>query len=168
MNNDLKNWMGKSIFAGIICIAFAFSLGSPAHASNGEHPVIAIERTALERWGKGDPGGLLDIYRPDITYFDSGKAERVEGHAAMVAYYGRLFGKIHWNSWEMVKPRVVQNGNIAILTYVLKSEGMDMVGNLQTDTPKLQSTVWNSTSIYVRTNGKWQMIHSHWGTISSK
>lgn len=32
--------------------------------------VIALERAALDRWGKGDPKGFLEIYAPEVTYFD--------------------------------------------------------------------------------------------------
>jgi len=34
-----------------------------------EH-IVMLERGALDLWGKGDPGGFLDLYSTDITYFD--------------------------------------------------------------------------------------------------
>jgi hypothetical protein len=32
-----------------------------------EDSIIAAERAALDRWGKGDPQGYLDTYAPEIT-----------------------------------------------------------------------------------------------------
>jgi len=32
--------------------------------------IVAMERAALERWGRGDPDGFLDISAPDVSYFD--------------------------------------------------------------------------------------------------
>ena len=32
--------------------------------------IIALERGALDRWGRGDPQGYLDLYARDVTYFD--------------------------------------------------------------------------------------------------
>ena len=33
-------------------------------------PIIALERTALERWGEGNPDGVLGTYADQVTYFD--------------------------------------------------------------------------------------------------
>jgi len=32
--------------------------------------IIATERAALDRWGKGDPSCFLEICAPDVVYFD--------------------------------------------------------------------------------------------------
>jgi hypothetical protein len=42
----------------------------------GADQIIALEHAALDRWGQGDPGGFLESYAVDITYFDPG-----DGHA---------------------------------------------------------------------------------------
>jgi hypothetical protein len=49
--------------------------------------ILTLERGALDRWGKGDPGGFLASYAADITYFDPVAATRIDGHQAMVNYY---------------------------------------------------------------------------------
>ncbi|MBM3820899.1 MAG: hypothetical protein FJW14_18055, partial [Acidimicrobiia bacterium] len=41
--------------------------------------IIALERGALERWGKGDPSGYFEIMAPDISYFDTNTKTRAEG-----------------------------------------------------------------------------------------
>ncbi len=32
--------------------------------------LIVLEKAALTRWGKGDPGGYLEICAPEVIYFD--------------------------------------------------------------------------------------------------
>ena len=46
--------------------------------------IIALERAALDRWGKGDPSGYLAITAPDVTYFDPFLEKRLE---ALTRYY---------------------------------------------------------------------------------
>ena len=45
--------------------------------------IIAVERATLDRWGKGDPQGFLEVYAPDVTYFDPFQDKRIDGHDAM-------------------------------------------------------------------------------------
>lgn len=126
----------------------------------GAQTVIAIEKAALAKWGKGDPGGLLDVYAPDITYFDEGTQHRIDGFSAMQAYYKPLDGTIHWTSWEMIEPKVQVHGDVAVLTYRLHAEA--------TESGKPTSRRWNSTSVYVHGNDGWKMIHSHWGYTAAR
>jgi len=55
--------------------------------------IVMLERNALDRWGKGDPGGFLDVYGADVTYFDPLTAMRIDGHQAMVDYYRPWVGR---------------------------------------------------------------------------
>ena len=55
----------------------------------------------------------------------------------------------------MIGPKVQRHGDVAVLTYNLRSEGVQPDGK--------QVTVrWNSTSVYARVGRAWKMIHSHW------
>jgi hypothetical protein len=45
--------------------------------------LLDLERGALNRWGQGDPTGILELYAPDITYFDPLTAARIDGYDAM-------------------------------------------------------------------------------------
>lgn len=38
--------------------------------------IIDLERGALDRWGRGDPSGFLEISAPDVVYFDPFLKER--------------------------------------------------------------------------------------------
>jgi ketosteroid isomerase-like protein len=118
--------------------------------------IILLERDALDRWGKGDPGGFLELYGADITYFDPLTAARIDGHQAMENYYRPWAGKIQVARYEMLNPQVVLDGNMALLTYNLvnhieDAEGVESVGSC-----------WNSTTMYQQRNGAWKAIHSHW------
>ena len=54
------------------------------------HDVIAMERAALDRWGKGDPGGYLEIMAPEVTYFDPIQEKRIDGLDALRTMLVRL------------------------------------------------------------------------------
>ncbi len=168
MNINVNEAIGRSLMLMVgVCVAFALGHAAGASGAPDEHEVLSLERGALARWGKGDPGGLLDVYSQDITYFDQSTKKRIDGHAAMENYYRPLTGKIHWSKWEIIDPKVQQYGDVAVLTYSLHAEGMDIVG-APGEAAKKQMTDWNSTSVYTRIDGKWRMIHSHWTTIANK
>jgi ketosteroid isomerase-like protein len=118
--------------------------------------ILALERAALERWGHGDPGGFLDVYGPDITYFDPMTAARIDGHAAMADYYRPWIGKIQIARYEILNPQVVVDGQMALLTYNLVNYACDAGG------VESVGSRWNSTTVYQRVNGAWKSIHSHW------
>jgi ketosteroid isomerase-like protein len=120
--------------------------------------IIALERGALDRWGKGDPQGYLELYASEITYFDPFQEGRIDGAAAMQKLYGPIKGVVRVDSYEMVNPRVQQHGDVALLTFNLVSHGRTPAGD-----PIVVR--WNSTEVYSRSNGKWSIIHSHWSFI---
>jgi ketosteroid isomerase-like protein len=117
--------------------------------------IIALERAALDRWGKGDPQGYLESYAPDITYFDPGAERRMDGLPAMQALLLPLTGKIRVERYEMIDPKVQHDGDVAVLSYNLVSHAKRANGD---------SLVvrWNSTAVYQRISGTWKIIHSHW------
>ena len=140
-----------------LVLTFAAFRRSDAGARQSE-AIIALERGALDRWGKGDPEGYLGLYAPDVTYFDPMQEGRVNGAAALRTLYAPLAGKIKVDSYEMIDPRVQFNGQVALLTFNLLSHGRTPAG-----APIVVR--WNSTEVYARSNGKWSIIHSHWSFI---
>jgi ketosteroid isomerase-like protein len=125
-----------------------------AKPSNSDE-IIRLERAALDRWGRGDPTGFLETYAQEVTYFDPGVERRVDGHAAMTDYYRPFTGMIKVARYEMLNPKVQQHGDVAVLTYNLRSDAIQRDGK--------EATVrWNSTAVYVRAAGTWKTIHSHW------
>jgi ketosteroid isomerase-like protein len=120
--------------------------------------LIAQERAALDPWGKGDPGGYLSIYDPEITYFDPAKDTRADGLPAMQAYYAPIAGKIKVDRYEMIAPKVQSRGDVAVLSYRLISHGTSASG-------KPYVVRWNSTKVYARSGNDWKLFHDHWSYI---
>lgn len=116
--------------------------------------VIALERAALDRWGKGDPSGYLEIYAPGITYFDPGQERRVDGIDAMTALLAPLKGQIKLDRYEIISPSVFHSGDVAVLSFNLVTHGRFADGPPTT-------TRWNTTAAYARVDGQWKIVHHH-------
>lgn len=112
--------------------------------------VIALERGALDRWGKGDPEGYLEINAHDVTYFDPFVPHRLDGIAALKAWYEPIRGQIQIDSDEIIDPAVQVIGEVAILTIHYVSHGSEGAKR------------WNCTEVYRRSSDGWRIVHSHW------
>jgi len=64
-------------------------------------------------------------------------------------------GLIKTDRYEMIAPRVDRRGEVAILTYNLVTHGRAPDG-------RAAENRWNSTAVYVRIDGRWKILHSHW------
>jgi ketosteroid isomerase-like protein len=117
--------------------------------------IIALERGALDRWGRGDPQGYLDLYAREVTYFDPMREKRIDGLEAMKQALEPIKGLVNVDRYEMIDPHVYRAGDTAILTYNLVSHGRS---------PNGEVTVvrWNSTAVYAQIDRQWKIVHSHW------
>lgn len=118
--------------------------------------VLSMERSALDRWGKGDPDGFLEITDPDIVYFDPFTERRLEGIEALRNLYDGLRGKIFIERYELLNPKVSVCGNVAVLTFNFDSHGSE--GLMR----------WNTTEVYRRKDERWRIIHTHWSLTQPK
>ena len=121
----------------------------PTDAGVAEH-IIELERMALERWGRGDPGGFLEISATDVSYFDPFTERRLDGLPALRALYDEIRGKVRIDRSEIIEPRVQLAGDAAILTFRFESHGSE------------GSVHWNTTEVYRRTDAGWRIVHTHW------
>jgi ketosteroid isomerase-like protein len=112
--------------------------------------IIGMERAALERWGRGDPDGFLEISAAEVSYFDPFIEQRLDGLAGLRALYDQIRGRVQIERFEMIAPRVQLAGDVAVLTYRFDSHGSE--GSMQ----------WNTTEVYRRGAGGWEIIHTHW------
>ena len=124
--------------------------------------VMALESAAMERWRKGDPWGFAEIYAPDITYFDTGTPQRLNGLEAMKAELAQREGKIHYDVMEFIAPRVQVQEGMAVLTYRFFSTRLNPDGSISSRTP------WNCSEVYARIDGQWRIIHNHWSFIKGE
>ncbi len=115
--------------------------------------IIALERAALDRWGKGDPSGYLEISAPEVVYFDPYVERRLDGLEALTRLYEALRGKVHVDRDELIRPQVQLCGDMAVLTF-----------NYVSYSGKTQRR-WNCTEVYQCTAGRWQIIQTHWSYI---
>src|SRR5215471_7380754 len=147
--------MAKTGFLAAALLVFSLFISSPVAADDFKpETIIALERSAIERWGKGDPQGFLETYAPDVSYFDPAQEHRVDGLGAMKDLLTPITGKIKIDRYEMINPKVQRRGDIAVLSY--------QIINHVTRSGGQQVTVrWNSTTVYARTQGRWKIIHSH-------
>ncbi len=118
--------------------------------------IIALERGALERWGKGDPQGFFDIMAVDQTYFDPLTAKRVDGQTALKEYMRPFWGEISIDRFEMIDPKVQRAGDTAVLTFNL----IDYGGRIGAGSKS--TTQWNCTEVFQRIDRAWKIVHSHW------
>lgn len=123
--------------------------GSPS--SGDEHEVLALERTALARWCRGDPSGFLEISDDEVGYFDPFRPHRIDGIAALTTYYEGLRGTVAAVAWEVAEPRVVEVGEVAILTFRFRSWGAS--GAL---------VEWNCSEVFRRRPAGWRIAQTHW------
>ena len=127
---------------------------------NIEEHIISLERSALDRWVRGDPEGYLGLYAKDATYFDPFRDKRIDGldelNALMAAMKGIAlpFTEPRYN---MIYPRVEFEGDIAILTFNLVNYGKPSGSTEETVLAR-----WNATQVYRRLNGAWRIVHTHW------
>jgi ketosteroid isomerase-like protein len=113
--------------------------------------IIAMEKAALSRWGKGDPDGFLEICAPDVVYFDPYREMRIDGVAALSDLYESIRGQIQFDSFEIINPHVQASFDLAVLTFNYVSYIGEKVSR------------WNCTECYRReTDGRWRIIQTHW------
>lgn len=128
----------------------------PATAMNDAESILNMERNALDRWGKGDPDGFLEISDPEVVYFDPFTKERLDGLAALRNLYEGIRGKVQIESYEVVNPKIEVCGDVAVLTFNFVSRGPD--GEWR----------WNTTEVYRRKQETWRIIHTHWSLTQPK
>lgn len=113
--------------------------------------LIAMEQSALERWGKGDPHGFLDISAEDVVYFDPFLDRRLNSISELKQLYDSIRGTIHVDRFEMIDPKVQSVDSMAVLTFNLVSYEKDNVFR------------WNCTEVYrLQSNGEWKIVQTHW------
>jgi hypothetical protein len=113
--------------------------------------IIDLERRALEQWCRGNPSGFIELFAPDVTYFDPFCERRIDGADQLRDYYEALRGKIHAERIELINPKVLIEGAVAVLTFNFASTMAS--GSVQR---------WNSTEVYRNGPSGWRLVQSHW------
>ena len=149
--------MRKRFVIALMALVAAGWSAPPAEDASAQ--IIALERGALDRWGKGDPDGYIEIYDPEVTYFDPFTERRLDGLEAIKTMLEPIRGKVRVSKSDMLHPKVVQRGDLAVLSFNLVSYQKKPDG---TEPPV---ALWNSTAVYRRTGGTWTSVHVHWSFL---
>lgn len=118
--------------------------------------IIGLERRALDRWGRGDPSGFLEISAPDVVYFDPFLERRIDGLDELTRHYEGIRGKVQIFRYELLNPKVQLIGDAAVLTFNYVSYG----GNED-------EFRWNCTEVYRREAVGWRIVQTHWSFTNS-
>jgi uncharacterized protein (TIGR02246 family) len=124
---------------------------------NAAEEIIALERSALDKWSQANSLGYIDISADDVTLLDftPGEQLRIEGLEALRNYMAPVAEQVPPHTYEIVNPKVQSYGNTAILTFHWKAS--------TTDGKALEG--WKATSVYHWKDGKWRMVHAHWSIV---
>jgi ketosteroid isomerase-like protein len=124
--------------------------------------ILALEKRALKQWYKGDPWGFIEISAPDVTYFDTGTAQRLNGREVLRAEYARREGQIHYDVMDFIDPTLQTLGDVAVLLYRFFSTQLNPDGSVSSRIP------WNCTEVFVRIDHQWRIAHTHWSFIKGE
>ena len=113
--------------------------------------IIELERRALDRWGKGDPSGFLEISASDVVYFDPFQSRRLNGIEELRALYESIRGQVQIAHFELLNPHVQAVEDMAVLTFNYLAEGTNEV-----------TSRWNCTEVFRREGETWRIIQTHW------
>lgn len=150
------------VWAAVACgSTFALS----ASAQQGDQAIAdAVIAMTKAQWAAGiaDPTNAAAQTKDmseDYTEFNGQYATRLDGRAMnsrMLEASGKDSGK--GIAAEMANPKVqVYNGDVAVLTYNYVGLSMDKDGKTTPDRAK-------STRVFVKTGGKWMMVHANFGS----
>ncbi len=124
--------------------------------------IIALEQAALVEWCRGNPSPYLELYAPELTYFDPFTPRRWNLEEVAVLY-DSIRGQVVVDRFEMVNPQVQIHGDVAVLSFNYTSSGFE--------------GMWNCTEVYRRFGdgpdgpggiGDWKIIHNHWSDVHPK
>jgi ketosteroid isomerase-like protein len=143
----------------VVGVLLSASCAARPDADDGQ-AIIDLERAALDRWGKGDPDGYLEIMAPEVTYFDPSTPARRDGRDALKPLLDIIRGRLSIDSFEIIEPKVIRSGDMAILSLNLISRGASFNGSPKRDAK------WNITEVYRRIDGSWKIVHSHFSNTT--
>jgi ketosteroid isomerase-like protein len=120
-------------------------------ATETANTIISMERAALERWGRGDPSGFLEISADDVVYFDPYQPRRLNGIVELRELYESIRGRVQIARFELINPVVEATDAMAVLTFNYVADGTNEA-----------TSRWNCTEVYRRDAAGWRIVQTHW------
>ncbi len=149
-----------AILVAILSLLVLGGCNTDTTHQNADKEIIALERSALDKWSQSDTHGYIDISADDVTWFDftPGKQLRIEGIEAIRNFLEPMGKEIPPHKYALANPKVQLYGNTAILTY-----------HWNASTPDGQPIPsWKATSVYNWKDGKWSMVHCHYSIVQAE
>lgn len=118
--------------------------------------IINLEKSALDKWFKGDTSGYREIWsKNNFSYFDGVNPNRIDDFPTIEKFVlDNVENKLFADSYEFKNPRVQFGEDIALLTYQLYAK------------TNLINMQYNCIELFQKeNNGEWKVIHSTWSFI---
>lgn len=118
--------------------------------------IINSEKSALDKWFKGDTSGFLELWsKKNFSYFDGSFPTRVDDYATIKDFVlQNVEKKLFADKYEFKNPRVQFGKDMALLTYQLFAK--TTLINMQ----------YNCIELFQKEeSGEWKVIHSTWSFI---
>lgn len=118
--------------------------------------IISLEKSALDKWFKGDTSGYLDLWsKNNFSYFDGSFSTRVDDYATIKDFVlQNVENKLFADKYEFKNPRVQFGKDTALLTYQLFAK------------TNLINMQYNCIELYQKEESSdWKVIHSTWSFI---
>ncbi len=132
-----------------------FRLGA---ADSARQEVLEVVRQFQDAGIHGDKAALNKIFDPNITHFHPGSPYRFVGRDRLVQEFDVASNNQQDMHFEMIDPQIQEAGNdAAVATYYIVESWTDKNGERSSAKEK-------ATEVYVKSNGRWVMIHSHYST----
>jgi ketosteroid isomerase-like protein len=132
----------------LLMVGSAALLGQSA-----DHPVLVLERRGMDGWLRGNPDAILAIADPAITYFHSTMETKLDGLAAVKAVFEGYRGRPLFDRYDIVDPKVVTAGDVAVLTYQLVTQNGTLTRR------------WHATEVFREHQASWRLIHGHFSLV---
>ena len=144
---------------GVLLTTLTMS-ASTAFAGAAEE-VIAITKAQWAAEMKKDVAAAMKNVADDYTEFNPDYPTRLDGKALSVALAEALSsGSDNLVAAEMANEKVQVYGNVAILTY-------NFIGATKSKDGEIEPVKAKSTRVYVKTDGKWKMVHANFAPVEA-
>ncbi len=116
-------------------------------------------KTELDCWSAGDTEGYGQFVADDMTYFHNVPASaRLDGGKVFQDLLKALKGQVPPHKYKAENPKLQFYGDAAV--YSVHYHALLPDGQLIAKA--------RGTSVYHYTNGKWEMVHTHWSAMDDE
>lgn len=117
--------------------------------------IIELEKSALDKWFKGDTSGYREIWsKNNFSYFDGLNQNRIDDYKTIEKFVlDNVEGKLFAQKYDFCNPRVQFGKDMALLTYQLYAK------------TNLINMQYNCIELYQKEGDEWKVIHSTWSFI---